>query len=86
MAGQMAAIDFSAFLVFIIVVIAWLALGSWGATILTRKNYLAADSPQAVHSSNVIRNVGPRSVSPQMVLTFLGPVLLIIAVVLPKKS
>ena len=34
------------FLVFVIVVIVWLALGSWGASILTRKNYLSSDSPQ----------------------------------------
>ena len=86
MAGRIPQIDFAAFLAFIAVIMVWLALGSWGATVLTRKNYLAPDSPQAVRSSNVIRNVGPLSVSPQMVLSFLGPLLLIIAVVLPKKS
>ena len=84
--SQLPAIDLSAFLAFIIAVIVWLALGSLGATLLTRKNYLAPDSPQAVHSSNIIRNMGPRSVSPQMVLSFLGPILLLVAAVLPRRS
>ena len=74
------------FVVFAIAVIVWLALGSWGASILTRKNYLSPDSLQAARSSDVVRRVGPRSVSPQMVLAFLGPLLLIVAVVLPRKS
>jgi hypothetical protein len=74
------------FLAFVIVVIAWLALGSWGASILTRKNYLSSDSPEIARSSDVTRRMGPRSVSPQMVLSFLGPILLLVAVVLPKKS
>jgi hypothetical protein len=74
------------FLVFIIVVVVWLALGSWGASILTRKNYLSSDSPQVARTSDVTRRMGPRSVSPQMVLSFLGPPLLIVALVLPKKS
>ena len=74
------------FLVFIIVVVVWIALGSWGASILTRKNYLSSDSPQVARSSDVVRRVGPRSVSPQMVLAFLGPILLIVALVLPGKS
>ncbi len=86
MAGSLEHLDFSAFLMFIVAVIIWLALGSWGASILTHKNYLAPDSPQAVHSSNVIRNMGPRSVSPQIVLSFLGPILLIVAAILPKRS
>jgi hypothetical protein len=74
------------FLVFVIAVIVWLALGSWGASILTRKNYLSPDSPQVTRRSNIVRRVGPRSVSPQMVLAFLGPILLIVAVVLPRRS
>ena len=74
------------FLAFVIVVIVWLALGSWGASILTRKNYLSSDSPEIARSSDVTRRMGPRSVSPQMVLSFLGPILLLVAVVLPKKS
>jgi hypothetical protein len=74
------------FLAFVIVVIVWLALGSWGASILTRKNYLSSDSPEVARSSDVTRRMGPRSVSPQMVLSFLGPILLLVAVVLPKKS
>ena len=74
------------FLAFVIVVIVWLALGSWGASILTRKNYLSSDSPEVARSSEVTRRMGPRSVSPQMVLCFLGPILLLVAVVLPKKS
>jgi len=86
MAGRIAPIDFSTFLVFVIVVIVWLALGSWGATILTRKNYLSPDKPQVTRGSDVVRRVGPSSVSPQMVLAFLGPILLIVALVLPKKS
>jgi hypothetical protein len=61
----------------------WFALGSWGASILTRKNYLEADRPQATRSSEVTRRVGPRSVSPQMVLAILGPILLMIALLLP---
>ena len=86
MAGRIAPIDFSTFLVFVIVVIVWLALGSWGATILTHKNYLSPDKPQVARGSDVVRRVGPSSVSPQMVLAFLGPILLIVALVLPKKS
>jgi len=86
MAGQIAHINFPVFLVFIIVVILWLGLGSGGATILTRKDYLAPDSPEAVRDSGVVRRVGPRSVSPQMVLSFLGPILLFVAAVLPKRS
>jgi hypothetical protein len=74
------------FLVFVIGVIVWLALGSWGAAILTRKNYLGSDHPEVARSSDVMRRMGPRSVSPQMVLSFLGPPLLIVALVLPKKS
>jgi hypothetical protein len=74
------------FIMFVLVVVVWLALGSWGATILTRKNYLASDSPQVARSSDVVRRVGPRSVSPQMVLAFLGPLLLCVAAVLPKRS
>jgi hypothetical protein len=74
------------FLVFVIVVIVWLALGSWGASILTRKNYLGSDSPEVTRTSDVVRRMGPRSVSPQMVLSVLGPLLLIVALVLPKKS
>ena len=85
MAGRIAPIDFSTFLVFSIAVVVWLALGSWGATILTRKNYLGSDSPEVARTSDVVRRVGPRSVSPQMVLSFLGPPLLIVALVLPKK-
>jgi hypothetical protein len=86
MAGRIASVDFSTFLVFIIAIIVWLSLGSWGASILTRKNYLAPDSPQAARSSNVIRNMGPLSVSPQMVLAVAGPIVLMIAFVLPKRS
>ncbi len=74
------------FIVFVVVVIVWVALGSWGASILTRKNYLASDSPQVARSSELVRRVGPRSVSPQMVLSFLGPILLVVAAVLPKRS
>lgn len=74
------------FLVFVLIFIVWIALGSWGASILTRKNYLDSDNPQVARSSEVTRRVGPRSVSPQMVLSFLGPILLIVAVVLPNKS
>ena len=85
MAGRIAPIDFSTFLVFSIAVVVWLALGSWGATILTRKNYLGSDSPEVARTSDVVRRVGPRSVSPQMVLSFLGLPLLIVALVLPKK-
>ncbi len=75
-----------AFIIFILVVIAWLALGSWGASILTRKHYLSTDSPQVARSSDVVRRVGPRSVSPQMVLAFLGPIVLIIALIMPERS
>jgi hypothetical protein len=74
------------FIAFVIVVSVWLALGSWGASILTRKNYLSSDSPHVAPGSDVVRRVGPRSVSPQMVLAFLGPILLIVAAVLPKRS
>ena len=73
------------FIVFVVGVIVWLALGSWGASILTRKNYLASDSPQVSRTSEITRRVGPRSVSPQMVLAFLGPILLVVAAVLPQK-
>jgi hypothetical protein len=73
------------FIVFVVAVGVWLALGSWGASILTHKNYLDSDSPQVARSSDVVRRVGPRSVSPQMVLMCLGPILLVAAVVLPKK-
>jgi|GEM_PF-6340878 hypothetical protein len=86
MAGRIASIDPFTFLVFVMAVIVWLSLGSWGASILTRKNYLAPDSPQVARGSDVVRRVGPRSVSPQMVLMVLGPILLIIAAVLRKKS
>ena len=85
MAGPLAPVNFSTFLVFIIAIIVWLGLGSWGATILTRKNYLESDSPQVARSSDIVRRVGPRSVSPQMVLMVLGPILLILALVLPKR-
>jgi hypothetical protein len=85
MAGRIAPIDFSTFLVFIIAVIVWLSLGSWGATILTRKNYFESDSPQVARSSDIVRRMGPRSVSPQMALMVLGLVLLVVAIVLPKK-
>jgi hypothetical protein len=74
------------FFAFVISVIVWIALGSWGASILTRKNYLSTDSPQVAQGSDVVRRVGPRSVSPQMVLSFLGPILLIVALLLPRKS
>jgi hypothetical protein len=74
------------FIAFVLVVIVWIALGSWGASTLTRKNYLSSDSPQVVRNSDVVRRVGPRSVSPQIVLSFLGPILLIVAVALPKRS
>ena len=74
------------FIVFVLAVIVWIALGSWGASILTRKNSLSPDSPQVAPSSDMVRRVGPRSVSPQMVLSFLGPILLIVALVLPKRS
>jgi len=74
------------FLVFVIVVIVWIAVGSWGASILTRKNYLGSDSPQVAQGSDIVRRVGPRSVSPQIVLSFLGPILLIVALVLSKRS
>jgi hypothetical protein len=73
------------FIVFVIGVIVWLALGSWGASILTRKNYLASDSPQVARSSEITRRIGPRSVSPQLILSVLGPIVLIIAAVLPKR-
>lgn len=86
MAGRIAPIDVSTFLVFVLAVIVWLALGSWGASILTRKNYLAPDSPQAVRDSGIVRRMGPRSVSPQMVLAVLGPIVLIVALVLPRRS
>ncbi len=74
------------FVLFVIVVSVWVALGSWGASILTSKNYLAPDGPQVSRTSEITRRVGPRTVSPQMGLSFLGLVLLIIAVVLPKRS
>ena len=74
------------FLVFIVVVIVWLALGSWGASILTRKHYLGSDSPEVARTSDVVRRVGPRSVSPQLVLMVLGPIVLVIAAVLPHRS
>jgi hypothetical protein len=86
MAGRIAPIDVATFLVFVFAIIVWLALGSWGASILTRKKYLSPDSPQVARGSDVVRRVGPSSVSPQMVLAFIGPILLIIAVVLPKRS
>lgn len=86
MAGSIAPVDISTFLVFVIAVVIWLALGSWGASILTRKNYLESDSPRVARSSEVTRRVGPRSVSPQMVVAFLGPILLIIALLLPARS
>ena len=85
-AGQLPALDLGGFLAFIVAVVVWIGLGSWGASILTRKNYLDPDSPQVSRSSDMVRRVGPRSVSPQMVLSFLGPILLLIAVVLPRKS
>ena len=85
-AGQLPTPDPGAFLVFVIAVVVWIGLGSWGASILTRKNYLAPDGPQQARSSEEVRRVGPRSVSPQMVLSFLGPILLLIAVVLSRKS
>lgn len=74
------------FIAFVVIVIVWLALGSWGASILTRKNYLASDGPQVARSSDVVRRVGPRSVSPQLVLMVLGPIVLVIAAVLPHRS
>ena len=74
------------FLVFVLAVIVWIAVGSWGASILTRKNYLSSDSPQVAQSSDLVRRVGPRSVAPQIVLSFLGPIVLIVALVLPKRS
>jgi hypothetical protein len=74
------------FIAFVLAVVVWIALGSWGASILTRKNYLSSDSPQVARGSDLVRRVGPRSVSPQMVLSFLGPILLIVAVVLPTRS
>ncbi len=86
MAGQIEHINFPIFLVFVIAVIVWLGFGSWGTTILTRKNYLAPDGPQTVRDSGVVRRVGPRSVSPQMILMVLGPIVLIIAAVLPARS
>jgi hypothetical protein len=86
MAGSIASIDPLTFLVFIIAVIAWLGLGSWGTSLLTRKNYLAPDSPQVAHGSDVVRRMGPISVSPQMVLAVLGPIILIVAVILPRRS
>ena len=86
MAGRIAPIDVSTFLAFVIAVIVWLSLGSWGASILTRKNYLSPDGPQVAQGSDIVRRVGPRSVSPQIVLSFLGPILLIVALVLPKRS
>jgi hypothetical protein len=86
MAGRIASIDFGTFLVFVIAVIVWLGLGSWGASMLTRKNYLAPDSPQTARHSDVVRRMGPASVSPQMVLAVTGPIVLIIALVLPKRS
>jgi hypothetical protein len=86
MAGRIASVDFSTFLIFIIAIIVWLSLGSWGASILTRKNYLESDSPQVSRSSDVVRRMGPLSVSPQMILAVAGPVVLIIALVLPKRS
>jgi hypothetical protein len=84
--GQLPALDLGGFLAFVIAVVVWIGLGSWGASILTRKNYLAPDSPQIARSSDFVRRVGPRSISPQMVLSFLGPILLITALVLPGKS
>jgi len=74
------------FIVFVLAIIVWVALGSWGASILTHKNYLSSDNPQVARSSEVTRRVGPRSVSPQMVLSFLGPILLVVAAVLPRRS
>ncbi len=76
----------ASFIVFVLAVVAWIVLGSWGASILTRKNYLSPDNPQVVRSSDIVRRVGPRSVSPQIILSFLGPILLIAAVVLPTRS
>ena len=73
-------------IVFVLAVVVWIALGSWGASILTRKHYLSPDSPQVARSSDLVRRVGPRSVSPQIILSFLGPILLIVAVVLPTRS
>jgi hypothetical protein len=86
MAGQIPPIDFVTFLLFVGVIIVWLSLGSWGATLLTRMHYLEPDSPQVARGSEVTRRVGPRSVSPQMILMIFGPILLIIALVLPKHS
>ncbi len=74
------------FIVFVLAVIVWLVLGSWGASILTHKNYLSSDSPSVAKSSEIARRMGPRSVSPQIVLSFLGPILLIMAVILPRRS
>ena len=76
----------ASFMVFVLAAVVWVVLGSWGASILTRKNYLGSDSPQVVRSSDVVRRVGPRSVSPQIVLSFLGPLLLIAALILPTRS
>jgi hypothetical protein len=76
----------ASFLVFVLAVVVWVALGSWGASILTRKNYLGTDSPQVARQSDIVRRVGPRSVSPQIVLSFLGPILLIVALMLPARS
>jgi hypothetical protein len=74
------------FIVFVLGVIVWLALGSWWASILTRENYLASDSPQVARSSEVARHMGSRSASLQMVLAVFGPIVLIVALVLPKRS
>lgn len=75
-----------AFIAFVLAVIVWIALGSWGASILTRKNYLSSDGPRVTNDSNITHRMGPPSISPQIVLSFLGPVLLILAVVLHKRS
>jgi hypothetical protein len=73
------------FIVFVIVVVVWLALGMWGATLLTRKAYFKPENLAAGPHATFGQRMPTAGIAIQYLPIFLGP-LVLFAVLLPKKS
>ena len=72
-------------IVFVVVVVVWLALGMWGATLLTRKAYFKPENLAAGLHATFGQRMPTAGIAIQYLLAFQG-LLVLFAVLLPKKS
>lgn len=72
------------FIGFVVIVIVWLAAGSIGASLLTRKHYLTPENPGVLRPDYTHRTTAI-GVPMQYFVAFFGPVTLIAGLFLPQR-